>query len=187
MLRTVVGDCRGEGWQCLPHKTATTLSWSNGFVQSFNIAIPVVQATSVEHPLFKALVAALQNIRTQVMQNLPAQAMERISNLLMNYHPLHRGDQLPYFCSKTFGRLCGNASLMAWVNSNMDMAQPISSFNGCHSIADGSVWTTWNIKRNMKPKLAKSTNRGWNSNNILAKNRNKSSQAEPRMPAPDDP
>jgi hypothetical protein len=46
------------------------------------------------------------------MQYLATQAVERITNLLMNYHPLQQGGKLPYFGSKTFDCLRGNSSLM---------------------------------------------------------------------------
>lgn len=108
----------------------TRLSWSNGYVWSYNLAFRSTLVTNTESPLWYALQQAVLYTGAANITSLPGNEGQRILQLLEQVHPTLGNtegkainDTIGLHGAKTSERLRGHSRLAEWVMANSDWQQ----------------------------------------------------------------
>ena len=118
--------------QSIMSRIATTLSWSNGYLWTYNYVFPTSLVVDDNSDHWKALLQAVEYAGATCINKLP-QECQRIWTLLTdasNYQPLR---QLQLAGTKAPERLRGNSQVIEWVNNTFTWEEYALGFNEYHN------------------------------------------------------
>lgn len=126
----VLESNNGQG---IMSRIATTLSWGNGYLWTYNYVFPTSLVVDDNSDHWKALLQAVEYAGATCINKLPQQECQRIWTLLTdasNYQPLR---QLQLAGTKTPERLRGNSQVIEWVNNTFTWEEYALGFNEYHN------------------------------------------------------